>query len=365
MKFTFPWILTAVFACSNALAQPASLERAKIEQIEKLVSAEMSRQNIAGLSAAVAVGRELHWMDGFGFADLENYVPAKSSTVYRWASVSKPVTAVALMQLVEQGKVDLDAPVQRYVPYFPKKQWTATVRDLLCHQGGIRSYRGNEFASTKHYDSLREALGIFQNDPLEYEPKTRFLYSSYGFNLLGAVLEGASSMRFEEYLRKHIFEPAGMRTARADDVYEIIPNRARGYRKRMGGKVENAILIDTSNKVPGGGMCGSVEDIADFGIHLQAGNLLKKETLAEMFTVRTTRDGKPTGYGLGWYIERAGNRAIVYHGGSQPGFRTMLLMIPSDQITVVVMSNIEGSSGLRPLATRIADVVLDAGQPVK
>jgi serine beta-lactamase-like protein LACTB, mitochondrial len=367
MKTTSKILLLAALIAwtSGASGQPPALALEKVERIEKAISVEMSRLNIPGMSAAVATGRQLRWMAGYGLADVENYVPAKAATVYRLASISKPITAVAVMQLVERGKIELDAPIQRYVPDYPKKQWTVTVRDLLCHQGGIRHYRDEaELFSTRHYGSLREALAIFLKDPLAYEPETRFLYSTYGYSLLGAAVEGVTDMKFADYVEANVFEPAGMHTARPDDVYEIIPNRARGYRKRLGGKLENAALIDTSNKVPGGGICATVEDIADFAIHVQFGQLLKQETVREMFTARKTRDGNPTLYGLGWYVQDVAGRKLVEHSGAQPGFRTLLLMLPDREFTVVLMANVEGVD-LKPLALEIARIVLVDEQKAK
>ncbi len=338
-------------------AQPVGLPAAKVEAIEKAVSSEMSRQNIPGLSVAVAAGGQRRWAGGFGLADLENFVPAKRETVYRLASISKPITAVAVMQLVEQGKIDLDAPVQKYVPYFPRKQWTLTVRHLLMHQGGVRHYRNDgEMQSTRHYDALREALQLFQDDPLLFEPGTRYLYTTYGYTLLGAAVEGASGMSFVDYIHKHIFEPAGMRTIRPDDTFEIIPNRARGYRKVLG-RIQNSALADTSNKIPGGGLCSAVEDLVDFGIHVLGRTLAGRETLEAMFTRRKTADGKLTPYGMGWQFGDFDGKRWVGHGGSQPGTRTLLLMLPSEGFVVALMANLEGVQ-LEPLAKRVAAIVL-------
>jgi serine beta-lactamase-like protein LACTB len=356
-KKNFFSLAAAVLLAVSVRAQ-TGLPSGQAEEIERAISSEMSRQGIPGLSVAVAAGCKLRWMAGFGLADVENFVPAKAATVYRLASVSKPVTAVAVMQLVESGKLDLDAPIQKYVPYFPRKKWVVTARYLLAHQAGIRHYRnGSELNSTRHYMELRQALGIFQDDPLLFKPGTKYSYSTYGYNLLGAAVEGASGRRFVDYIRERIFEPAGMRQIRPDDVYEIIPNRARGYRRILGGKLQRCALADTSNKIPGGGLCGTVEDLADFAIQLQAGQLLKKETLEAMFTVQKTSDGKATPYGLGWQIEKSGGKCRVEHGGAQQGVRTLLSMLPEEGFAVALMANIEGVR-LRPLARRIENIVL-------
>jgi len=335
----------------------AGLDPAKVREIEKAVSAEMARQNIPAVSVAIAVGSKVRWANGFGIADLENFVPAKAATVYRLGSIAKPFTAVAVMQLVEKGKLDLNAPVQKYVPKFPTKQWPLTVRHLLIHQGGIRHYRDqSEINSTRHYTDLLEPLKIFWNDSLLFEPGTAYHYSTYGYSLLGAVVEAASGMRFTEYLRARIFEPAGMRQTQPDDVYAIIPNRARGYRPVLGGGFENCALADTSNKIPGGGLCGTAEDLVEFAIHLNAGTLLDKETVEQMFTRQRTRTGRLTPYGLGWQITE-GDRRWIGHGGAQQGTRTLLLMLPKEGFVVALLCNLEGAN-LEPLAPRIAGIVL-------
>ena len=152
----------------------------------------MTRLGIPGLSAAVVTERRLRWSSAYGMADLENFVPATTETVYRLASVTKPITATAVLQLVEAGKVDLDAPIQRYVPAFPEKQWPVTVRHLLSHQAGIRNWTDEEFHNTRHFASIAESLAVFKDDPLLFEPGTRTQYTSLGYNLMGAVVEGVS-----------------------------------------------------------------------------------------------------------------------------------------------------------------------------
>ena len=171
----------------------------------------MSRQNIPALSVAIAIDSRPSWSSGFGMSDLENFVPAKASTVYRLGSISKPITAVAAMQLVEKGKLDLDAPIQKYLPSFPQKPWPITARQLLGHLSGIRHYAGlEEVNSTRHYDDRLTPPQIFQNDPLLFEPGTKYSYSTYGYCLLGAAVEAAADFKFVEYLRRNVFEPAGM-----------------------------------------------------------------------------------------------------------------------------------------------------------
>lgn len=341
-------------------AQPApGLPPDVTARIEALIHAEMTQQGIPGVSAAVVTRDELRWAKGFGVADLENQTPVRPVTMFRLASISKPITAVAAMQLAERGKLDLDAPVQRYVPTFPEKQWTVTCRQLMGHLGGVRHYRGDEIASTRRYESLTEALTIFKDDPLLHEPGTKYTYTTYGYNLLGSAVEGAAGESFPEYLDAHIFRPARMESIRVDDAAAIIPHRAQGYRKLPDGTLRNSILADVSNKIPGGGLCGTATDLARFAIAMQKDVLLKPESRAQMWTRQKLKDGTETNYGLGWSISTRNGRREIAHGGGQPRVATYLYLRPEDHCAVALMTNLEGAK-LPDLARRIADVAVQS-----
>ena len=335
--------LALAFASAARAAGGPTLTLEKIRQIEKLISAEMSRQSIPGLTMALGLGDDVRWSRAYGLSDLENFVPAKVFTVYRTASLAKPMTATAAMQLVDAGKLDLDAPVQKYVPDFPEKQWPVTTRQLLAHTGGIRSYRdAAEEYNTRHYESAREAMQQFAADDLACEPGTHYLYSSFGFVLAGAVIESISGVRFSEYLRRNLFEPADMRDTYLDDVYELIPNRSRGYRRTENGRIVNATPIDTSNRTPGGGLASTPDDILRFVFALP--KLVKPESLAAMWKPQTTKDGKSTGYGLGWGVGEFQGRMRVNHHGGQAGVSAMLWFFPFERVAIVAMCNLEGVS---------------------
>jgi len=334
------------------------LGRSQIQEIEKAVSEEMAKQKIPGMSVAAGTNFKLLWSAGFGLADLENSVPARAQTVYRLGSISKPITAVAAMQLAESGKLDLDAPIQKYVPSFPEKPWPITARHLLSHLSGIRHYGSQaEVNSTRRYTDLTEPLKIFAADPLLFEPGAKYSYTTYGYCLLGAAVEEASGMKFVDYIRQRIFEPAGMHTARHDSVHDLIPHRARGYRKTPAGTIENCALADTSNKIPGGGMVSTPEDLAKFANAIMKGQLVKPDTRDQMYTRQQNRDGTPIPYGLGWQIQEFEGRKWVSHGGAQQGISTLLVMLPAEGFSVALMANLERVV-LQPLALRIAEIVL-------
>jgi CubicO group peptidase (beta-lactamase class C family) len=348
-----------LLVCAAALAAgaPARLSPPKLREIEKAVEAEMSRHRIPGLSVAIGTDRRLAWSRGFGVSDLEDDARATADTLYRIASISKPVTAVAVMQLAERGKLDLDAPIQQYVPSFPEKPWPVTARQLLSHMGGIRHYHSpEEVFSTRHYAHLADALRIFAAEPLVAEPGTAFHYSTYGYVLLGVAVEAASEMRFAEYLKRHVFAPAHMEHTGVDDVFAVLPHRARGYRRNAVGDIQNCGLFDASNKVPGGGLVATASDLVRFAAALEKGELVSASTRTRMFTPARTASGHTVPYGLGWsIIERRGGQRVA-HSGAQPGTSTYLLLAPDAGLSVALLANLEGVD-LTPLATRIADLV--------
>jgi CubicO group peptidase (beta-lactamase class C family) len=261
------------------------------------------------------------------------------------------------MQLVEKGKLDLDAPVQKYCPAFPEKQWPVTVRQLLIHQGGIRHNKLDEVVSTRHFNSITESLSAFKDESLLHEPGTKYYYSTPGYVLLGCVIEGASGISYTDYIRENIFKPAGMSRTQTDDVYAVVQNRARGYRKTQSSEVQNAPLHDTSIKIPAGGLVSTAEDLARFAIAVNSGRLVKKETLERMWTRPKTSDGKEQSYALGWLVAEQGGQKRVFNDGSQAGTRTYLFLLPKEGFAVALMTNME-RAWCEELVPKIIDVVL-------
>jgi serine beta-lactamase-like protein LACTB, mitochondrial len=328
------------------------LPSAKVAAIEAAIQAFMERYEVPGLSAAVVVGRELRWSAAFGVADVENGVPVRTGSMFRLASVSKPITATAVMQLVEKGKVDLNAPLQAVLPDFPAKPGTLTVRHLLSHQSGIRNWTPDEFRNARRFTSVDEAVHVFADDPLAFVPGSKTLYSSFGYTVLGSVIERASGVPYAEYLRVNVFEPAGLENARVDEVEALVPNRVHGYVRTSDGVLRNSALSDVSNRAPGGGLCATAEDVARFASAVLKGTLLKPASVEAMFRMQRTRDGQLTGYGLGWLLRTTNNRREVYHHGGQPRVSTILLLLPDQGVAVVLLCNLENVSDPLTLAAR-------------
>ena len=327
------------------------------ERVDQVISTEMARRNIPGVSVAIAVGDSPIWSRGYGLADLENFVPATERSRYRLASISKPITAVALLKLVEAGKANLDDDVRRYVPEFPQKSSTVTLRQLLGHLGGIRSYRGEESESTRHYVNVRDGLEMFSADPLEHQPGSKYLYSTYGFNLAGAAAESIAGVPFRELIATTVFQPAGMLQTRDDSTYDLIPNRVAGYRRASDGSIQNCVLADTSNKVPGGGLIATAPDVVRFGRAILDGAIATPSMRKLMFTPQRLNDGKPSSYGMGWNITTLEGRQRVFHGGGQAGTSTFLDVLPEDGIVVAVLANLQGADP-KTISEEILNVLL-------
>jgi serine beta-lactamase-like protein LACTB, mitochondrial len=322
---------------------PAAEEYAAAKEHARAIAKEWLARGIPGFSVSVAIDGKIIYSEGFGYADLEERVPAWPTTKFRIGSVSKPLTSAALVRLVEEGKIDLDAPIQRYVPTFPDKGAVITARMLAGHLGGIRHYKDGEVDSQKHYDTVVGGLERFQNDPLVVPPGTKFSYSSYGYNLLSAAIESAAGRPFLQVERELVFEPLGLIHTTADEPAQIIEQRARFYSRQKGKSTENAQYVDNSYKWAGGGFLSTTEDLARFGSALLKPGFAKAESLALLFAPQKTKDGKETRYGMGWFIgkSKSGQRTFEHSGGSVGG-SSELIIYPEAGLVVAFICNFSG-----------------------
>jgi CubicO group peptidase (beta-lactamase class C family) len=314
----------------------------------------MEEQGIPGLSIAVGVGGEVLWAEGFGWADLENRVPVWPATKFRIASISKSLTAGAIGKLLEEGKLDLDVPVQEYVPSFPEKRWPVTTRLLGGHLGGVRHYRGMEFASKTHYDDVVQALEIFSQDPLEHQPGTEYLYSTYGWNLISAVVQGAAREPFLLFMRREVLDAAGMRETVAEHVDSLIYHRSRAYLHSQDGRLLNAPFADNSNKWAGGGYLSTASDLVRYGFAYLGGEFLQPETIETLWSSQHTSDGERTDYGIGWRENLEDGRRVISHTGGALGGTTVLVIYPEEGLVVAILTNVQGASQTGN-ARRVAD----------
>jgi serine beta-lactamase-like protein LACTB, mitochondrial len=297
-----------------------------------------------GMSIAVAVDGKLVWAEGFGLADLEQCVPVSSKTKFRIGSTSKSLTSAGLMLLYDQKRLDLDAPIQRYVPTFPAKGQEITTRELLGHLAGIRDYNAEEGSKLDRdvYHSVSESLKRFKDDPLAAPPGTKWIYSTYGYVLASAAIEGASGQDFLSFMHEKVFSPLGMQDTLADDSDKIIPNRARWYTIMADGTYRNTPYEDLSYKWAGGGFLSTAEDLARFGSALLKPGFLKRDTLAMIFSRQETTTGKKTKYGLGWFIHDTGDDGTerqFEHSGGVAGSSSWLVIYPDQGVVIAWVQN--------------------------
>lgn len=322
----------------------------------------MDTQRIPGMTVAVAIDGRMIWSEGFGFADVAARTAACPETRFRLGSVSKPITAAAMARLHDVGTLDLDAPITRYVPSFPDKG-TITARLLAGHRAGIRHYRDDaEAFTTRHFASVTASLELFRDDPLLFPPGERHEYSSYGYALLGAALEGASGLTFAEVLRRHVVEPlqltrTGLDTSDSTSAYPTDVTRFYDHVTPyvLDGQVHPSPFVDLSSKWAGGGMLSTSEDLVRFGSALlpnAAPPFLHPDTREALF-VPTTRLVPPIfGYAMGWMTARdAELRRVYMHFGAGSGATAWLGIYPDQRVVIAVLANL-GHAGL-PYASSV------------
>ncbi len=308
---------------------------------------------VPGLGAAVLIDGEIAFSDGVGYAELDNRTPQTGSSVNNIGSISKVVATVGLMKLVEQGKIDLDATIQTYLPYYPVKEWPVTLRHVLTHSSGTRHYDGVEFGkhrtgAMRRYGSFEEATKLWRDSPLLYKPGSAWSYSSHAFNLLHGFIEKASGERFEDYLRLNVFEPAGMLATQFDVPARVIQGRGHGYERDDQGRIVHTIYEDPSFKYAGGGILASMEDLVRFADAINRGVLLKPETVRTMLTpqlgpdVMTFGDDpKPLAFrqAIGWRVSELRGHSYSSHGGSVKGVKTFLANFTEAGLIVALQGN--------------------------
>ena len=330
----------------------------EIRMIEDCIKKEMDRLKIPSLSIAFYKDDFL-WKKSFGYADLEHKIPANPETRYRLASISKPITAVGILRLMQEERLNLDDEVQKYVPYFPRKRWPITIRHLLGHLSGISHYLNyDEEGHFKKHFTTEESIGVFKDWELKSEPGSKYIYTTYGFNLLGAVIEGASGKPYAEYMRESVWKPLGMTNTTMDIANDIIANRASGYR-RIDGEVKNCEFVDISSRFAGGGIRSTAVDLINLSKALDEGKVLSKENQMMMYTSMVTKKGHVTEYGMGWGIDFIQGFWNVSHGGGQQGTSTHLLRFPGEKFAVAVMCNEEGQNTSR-YSYLISALILEA-----
>ncbi len=310
-----------------------------IQEGRRIIDSLQRAGKVPGLDVAISVKGQIIWSEAFGWADIEQKAPVVAGvTRFRIGSVSKPLAAVGLGLLMDEGKVDVDKTVQTYVPYFPEKTYPITVRQIGGHIAGIRHYRGDEFLSARQFQSVKESLSIFMEDTLLFKPGTDYSYSSYGFNLLSAVVEEAVGQHFLTYMRENVFEPLHMYSTVPDKNDSLISGRTSFYAVQNG-EIINAPYVDNSYKWAGGGFLSTTYDLLKFGQAMMNPGFVSEETWKDLTSSQTLSDGRMTNYGIGWSRHPNVELGAFGHSGGSVGGITQFRIYPREQLVIVLLSN--------------------------
>ena len=339
---------------------PAARWTGAVKKSRLIARQGIAQQNLPGLSLAVGVGGQIVWAEGFGWADLESREPVDPNSQFRIGHVSVSLTSAAVGRLVEQGQLHFDSEIQEYVPEYPKKQWPVTVRQLMGHTAGVIHYRDTEWGDkpSTHCDRASDGVPAFANDPLLFEPETKYSYSTYGWVLVSAAVETAAREPFFEYMRREIFEPMGMTHTRADATKESIPGRVTSYFR---GNFDNILTtgVDYSCFSGGGAVLSTPSDLVRFGMAITGGKFLQPATVRRLQTRQTLVAGGETDYGLGWMldtVELGGQRTATAGHASRTmeGASTSFLTFPDRGLVVAVSSNMSFAD-MRSIALAVAE----------
>jgi serine beta-lactamase-like protein LACTB len=363
------------------------------EEVELAIRAELETSGAPSLQVAIGYKGTVVYEGALGLANLEQSVSASVETRYRSASISKWLTATVAMKLVDQGKLDLDKTIQEYCPHFPRKRWPLAARHLLAHTSGIRAYADYE-TELEQADSDEERAGIeqrqnrdalgtytrytdvvtplanFKNDSLVFEPGTDWLYTSFGYRVLACVIEGAAGQTYQTLLNAVVLEPAGLTSTVPDDAWAIVPHRAAGYRLNRGEPIRRADMRDVSENLPAGGHLTTATDLVRFAQAFQAGQLVSLESVSimkqglsgkglETEDYTSWRYAIPSRDKYAYGIMSFPNETHLWvgHTGRQAGASSIVVLVPNQDISIAVLTNVKGWGGYLSLVREIHAIV--------
>ena len=331
-------LLLILLICSSNVSVAQKITVDKIDQFmsEKYPATE------PGAAILVAKDGKVILKKGYGLANINPDVPNGADRVFRIGSITKQFTSTAILQLVEKGKIDLQADITKYLPGFSTSGKTVTVEHLLNHTSGIKSYTSLPHIMAKEkkgtYMSVDEMLSEIQKQPADFSPGEQFLYNNSGYFLLGAIIEKVSGMTYGEYVTKNLFKPAGMKSSYVDDPK--LPNViSTGYQRANSTEYTIADYVHTSIPYSAGAIFSTVEDLWKWNQVVFNYKLVKKELLEKAFAPTKLNDGTLMGYGYGWGLGRLGDSKVIGHGGGIDGFLSYEMYVPDQKIYVCVLSN--------------------------
>ena len=366
----------------GAAAQPAAALDPRVASALELARAWLEAQRaydtIPGISAAIVYDQQVLWSGGFGLADVASQRPATADTLYSICSISKLFTSVAVMQQRDAGKLHIEDPVGKYLPWYrlqkTEGEGEVTIEGLLTHASGLPRESDYPYWSAPdfRFPTHEEIVQKLPSQSALYTPETRFQYSNLGLTLAGEIVAATSGTPYPEYVRKNILDPLGLRSTTPE-----MPEAERGKRLATGysaldreGKRKALPFFLARGIAPAAGYASNAEDLARFArwqlrlLEKGGTEVLKATTLREMYRVHWAEPDFKTLWGLGFAIRREGEKTLVGHGGSCPGYRTALLLVPEDRVATVFLANAQGVDSGK-WAKNLYDIVAPALREAK
>ena len=333
----------------------------KNKEVSTLLEKMVSDKTVAGVAAGYSVAGKIISQSSAGYANIESKKNFELDTKLRMGSIAKPMTALATMQLVEQGLIDLDASIQTYIPDYPLQPKTQiTIRHLLSHTSGIAGYKdGRESNTTVDYPTLYDALSLFKDRDLLFEPGTQYSYTTYGYTVLGVVIENVSGKTFEEYMQKNIWDKAEMTNTGVEQFGAKMDNESELYTRNNGkGKAKIAQENNLSNRIPAGGFYTTLGDMLKFG-NAVLDNVFVKESTLNLMILHHSLEKENNAYGFGWflYAPKPNEGDIIGHPGGQTGNTSFLFIVPSKKTVSIILANTSrAQSSVDPIANQLLNL---------
>lgn len=357
----------ALLGFGGALQSSAAFKAERT--IDELVTSALASHNIPGMSLAIVEDGHVVYAKGFGTISLTADRRPSANTQYRIASVSKPLTATAVFQLVQDGRVKLDEPARQYCPELAALDGVPTVRHFLMHRSGMRHTTDEEDVRIKGaFPRLGTALVDIVREPLRFPPGTKTRYTSWGYAALGCVIEGASDRSYADFMKDRVFAPVGMTTTTFDHPAYSSPAFSPGYRRGLIYGLRPSLVVDTRFKTPASGIISTVNDLARFAMAIFERKLVTETSASEMFSIRPDGEGQAT-FTAGWSIDSTGlstggktpyGQAFDFNG-SMEGATAYLDLVPARRYAVALLANRERSVlQVQPIVAEVRRLVLEA-----
>ncbi len=364
-RFRFLLLVSGIALACAAFAQAQKLSDAKLAQeLDKMLTG-IYKAEAPGAAVIVTKNDKPIFRKGYGMADLELGVKVEPDMIFRIGSITKQFTAVAILMLAEQGKLNLTDDLNKFLPDFPTHEHKITVEQLLVHTSGIKSYTGMpEWMPLMRKDlTLQELLDIFKNQPMDFAPDERWDYNNSAYVLLGAIIEKISGASYGDFIQKNIFAALGMKHSSYGSATRIIPRRIPGYEKGNDG-YQNAAYLSMTQPYAAGSLLSSVDDLALWDAALYTNKLVQQASLQRAWTSYRLKNGEATNYGYGWALGEYEGHRLIMHGGGINGFITNAIRLPNEHIYVAVLTNCEGYEP-SPMEVSLRIAALALGQPMR